>query len=110
MSDMELFKTIVPLNGIGASGSTGELSNNEVADKLPNNVAGLLTSAEMAFLSSLLSFFDECEWITNSQAREATGKSDGSVKRFMRNLTSKGAFEARGETKDRQYRLALPND
>ena len=114
----DIFKTIVPLNGIGASGSTGELSSNEVADKLPNrladklpnNVAGLLTSAEMVFISSLLSFFDECEWITNSQAREATGKSDGSVKRFMRNLTSKGAIEARGETKDRQYRLALPID
>ena len=122
----DVFKTILPLKGIGALGSTGDLSDNEVAEMLPNklaemlpnnvaemlpnNVAELLTSAETAFLSSLLSFFDECEWITNAQAREATGKSDGSVKRFMRNLTSKGAFEARGETKDRKYRLALPND
>jgi len=121
----DVFKTILPLKGIGALGSTGDLFVNEaadklpkglaeklpnsVADKLPNNVAGLLTSAETAFLSNILSVFDECEWISNAQAREATGKSDGSVKRFMRNLTSKGIFEARGETKDRKYRLSLPN-
>ena len=79
---------------------------NNVADKLPNNVAGLLTSAEMAFLNCLFSIFDEQDWITNAQAREVTGKTDGSVKRFMRNLKNKGVLEARGETRDRQYRVA----
>ena len=70
------------------------------------NYAGELTSAELSFLGSLLSFFGGSEWITNAQACEVTGKSGGSVKRFMRNLTSKGVFEARGETRDRQYRLS----
>ena len=68
--------------------STGDFSDNEVAEKLPNNVAeklpnnvaGLLTSAETAYLNSLRSFFDECEWITNSQAREATGNYCNSFK------------------------------
>lgn len=125
----DVFKTIVPLKGIGAIGSTGDNTDAGVAEKLPNGVAeylpnrvaeylpnelaeylpnGLaesLTVAEATFLSGLLSFFDEREWITNAEAREATGKSDGSVKRFMRNLTNKGALEARGETRDRPYRL-----
>ena len=74
---------------------------------LPNNVAERLTSAEITFLSNLMLFFNSSIWITNAQAREVTGKSDGSVKRFMRNLTDKGALESKGETRDRQYRLSF---
>jgi ATP-dependent DNA helicase RecG len=109
----EVFKTIIPLTGIGAVGSTGDEAIANVADKLPkklaeylpNNVAEKLTPAETAFMISLLSYFDDHEWISNSEAREVSGKSDGSIKRFMRNLAVKGALEARGGTKDRQYRL-----
>ena len=82
---------------------------NRLAEKLPNNVVERLTPAEISFLNSLMPFFDGNTWITNAQAREETGKSDGSVKRFMRYLTSKGALESRGETKDRQYRIS-PHD
>ena len=112
----------MPLSGIGAIGFTGDILDIEAAEKLPNKLAerlpnrlaeklsnsiiGTLTPAEKAFLDSVLSFFDEREWFTNAQVREATGKSDGSVKRFLRNLTAKGAFEAKGETRDRQYRLS----
>ena len=111
----DVFKTIVPLSGIGAVGFTGDVSDkqvaeklpNRLAEKLPNSVVEKLTPAEISFLSSLMPFFDGSMWITNAQAREATGKSDGSVKRFMRNLTHKGALESRGETKDRQYRMPL---
>ena len=111
----DVFKTIVPLSGIGAVGFTGDDSDTQVAEKLPNrlteklpnNVVEKLTPAEISFLNILMPFFDGNKWITNAQAREETGKSDGSVKRFMRNLTSKGALESRGETKDRQYRISL---
>ena len=56
--------------------------------------------AEMSFLSSLSSILSEDEWITNAKAHEATEKSDSSVKRFMRNLTSKSVLKpgARQET------------
>lgn len=80
---------------------------NKVAEKLPNKVAEKLTSGEKVFLESLLSSFNEHEWITNAEARNATGKSGGSVKRFLRNLAEKGVLEARGETKDRRYRLIV---
>jgi ATP-dependent DNA helicase RecG len=113
----DVFKTIIPLNGIGAVGFTGDVSDTQVAEKLPNRFAEKLpntvfeklTPAEISFLNDLAPFFDRSTWITNAQAREETGKSDGSVKRFMRNLTSKGALESRGETKDRQYRIS-PHD
>jgi ATP-dependent DNA helicase RecG len=117
----DIFKTIIPLRGIGAVGFTGDAYDTQVADKLPNGLAEMLpnscridlpdglaeklTPAEISFLRSLIPFFDEGIWITNAQAREVTGKSDGSVKRFMRNLTNKGALESRGETRDRQYRI-----
>ena len=81
------------------------ISCRTLAEYLPNNVVENLTPAETAFLSSLLSIFEKSEWITNAEAREATGKSDGSVKRFMRNLTDKFALEAKGVTGDRKYRL-----
>ena len=86
-----------------------EMLPNRLAEMLPNNIIERLTPAESVFLNSLMPFFDGSIWITNAQAREETGKSDGSVKRFMRNLTSKGALESRGETKDRQYRLSPHN-
>ena len=83
-----------------------KLPNNiKVAEKLPNNIIGELTSAELSFLHDILDLLDKNEWISNSDVRGVTGKSDGSVKRFMRNLKDKNALESRGETKDRQYRL-----
>jgi len=84
--------------------AVGMLLNN-VAGKLPDSAVNELTYAEKVFLIRLMPLFDGCIWITNAQAREATGKSDGSVKRFMRNLTNKGILENRGVTKNRQYRL-----
>ena len=117
----DVFKTIVPLRGIGAIGFTGDAPDlafaesmpnrlaenmpNKLAEYLPNKSAVKLTVAEMVFLSSLLPLLDQGKWITNAEARSATGKSDGSVKRFMRNLAGKGILEARGETRYRQYRL-----
>ena len=106
----DVFKTIVPLQGVGAVEFSGDVPNVEVAGKLPDEVAKKLTSAEEAFLSSLMPSFDAREWMINAEVRAATGKSEGSVKRFMRNLTEKGALEARGETKSRQYRLCQRGD
>jgi len=113
----DVFKTIVTLNGIGAVGFTGDVPNSQVAEKLPNscritlpnNAVEKLTPAEISFLNSLMPFFNGSTWITNAQARDETNKLDGSVKRFMRNLTSKGVLESRGETRDRQYRIS-PHD
>jgi putative PIN family toxin of toxin-antitoxin system len=92
----DIFKTIIPL------GSNVPVS---VTDKLPIKVADKLTAGETAFLKSLESYLNEYEWITNAQAREITEKTEGSVKRFLRNLADKGALESRGENKHRQYRL-----
>jgi Fic family protein len=64
-----------------------------------------LTTGEKAFLESLEGFFDEQEWLTNAKAREIAGKTEGSVKRYLRNLSDKGIFETQGENKRRQYRL-----
>jgi len=92
----DVFKVIVPLG-----------DNDKVADteKVADKVTDKLTSREKVFLKSLLPYFAEHEWITNVTAREHTGGSEGSVKRFLRNLAEKQALEARGEKKNRQYRL-----
>ncbi|MDR1952891.1 MAG: putative DNA binding domain-containing protein [Clostridiales Family XIII bacterium] len=77
----------------------------KVADKLPIKVADKLTPAERRFIESLIPFLHDSEWITNAEARDLSGKSEGSVKRFLRNLTDKGVLEALGEKKNRKYRL-----
>ncbi len=106
----DIFKTTIPLSGIAAEKLPDNLPNprkntkklpNNLPDKLPNK----LTRAETAFMNDLSPLFAQSEWITNTEAREASGKSEGSVKRFMRNLTEKGALVATGETKDRRYSL-----
>ncbi|MCL1816197.1 MAG: putative DNA binding domain-containing protein [Clostridiales bacterium] len=111
----DVFKAIVPLKDIGARGFTGYDSDIEVAErlpktlaeKLPNNIIEKLTPAETAFLGNIMLFFNWNEWISNAQARALSGKSESSVKRFLRNLSNKGALEAKGETSIRQYRLPL---
>ena len=128
----DVFKTIVPLIGIGALGYTGEDPNMAVSEMLPdyatyappvtemlpdntvnspslteilpNNVAEELNPSEISFMNSLLPIFSKRAWISNSDARTATGKSDSTVKRLLRDLTNKGVLESRGETKNRQYR------
>ena len=106
----DIFKTTIPLSGIAAEKLPDNLPNprkntkklpNNLPDKLPNK----LTRAETAFMNDLSPLFAQSEWITNTEAREASGKSEGSVKRFMRNLTEKGALVATGETRDRRYSL-----
>jgi len=86
---------------------------DEVADKvadtdeIADEVADKLTYGEKAFLKALISYFVKNEWITNAAAREHTGGTEGSVKRFLRNLAEKQVLEARGEKKNRQYRLKM---
>ncbi|MCL1803183.1 MAG: putative DNA binding domain-containing protein [Eubacteriaceae bacterium] len=87
-----------------------EMLQNKATELLPNTVVGILTPTEIKFLNSLMTFFSIEEWITNTEAREASGKSESSVKRYMRNLINKGALESRGKTKNRQYRLILNGD
>jgi Fic family protein len=72
---------------------------------LPIKVADKLTAGETAFLALLKPYFNKREWITNAEAREITEKAEGSVKRFLRNLTDKGVLESRGGNKNRQYGL-----
>jgi Fic family protein len=79
--------------------------SKNLADKLPINVADKLTVAEAEFAKLLEPCLKEHEWTSNAEAREVTGKAEGSVKRFLRNLADKGVLEARGENKSRQYRL-----
>jgi ATP-dependent DNA helicase RecG len=100
----EIFRTIIPL-GLNTPASLADKLPIKVADKLPIKVADKLTASEMEFIKLLGQFLDEYEWITNAKAREITGKSEGSVKRFLRNLAGKDVLEIQGENKNRQYRL-----
>ena len=100
----DIFKTIVPLGSNTAKIVADKLPIT-VVDKLPITVVDKMTSPEKAFVESLGPLFNSQEWITNAQARVQTGNSEGSVKRFLRNLTNKKILEARGENRHRQYRL-----
>jgi predicted HTH transcriptional regulator len=82
---------------------------DKIADKLPIKLPIDLTTSEESFLSMLLPHFETHEWITNAAARELSGLADGSVKRFLRNLTDKQVLEAVGENKSRKYRLRQVN-
>jgi ATP-dependent DNA helicase RecG len=106
----EIFRTIIPLGSnvpMSVANKTVYKLPLKVADKkvADRKVADKLTASEMAFLKLLEPYFNNREWITNAEAREITGKTEGSVKRFLRNLADKGMFETRGENKSRQYRL-----
>jgi ATP-dependent DNA helicase RecG len=100
----EIFRTIIPL-GTNVPVSVADRLPIEVADRLPIEVADRLTAGEAAFLRQLARHFDEKEWLTNAEARKITEKTEGSVKRFLRNLAVKGALETYGKNKNRQYRL-----
>ena len=76
-----------------------------VTDIITDIVTDKLTLGEKAFIETLLPYFGENEWISNSTAREISGSSSESVKRFLRILATKGVLEAKGENKARQYRL-----
>jgi ATP-dependent DNA helicase RecG len=91
---------------------TGKLADTyKFADKVTDKIADTyevtdkLTAGEAEFLNRLSQYFNEHEWIANAEARELTEKSEGSVKRFLRNLANKNALEMRGENKSRRYRL-----
>lgn len=77
--------------------------------QLPIESSNTLTPAETVFLKQLEASLKKNEWFTNSEARAITEKTEGSVKRFLRNLTDKGILETRGENKTRQYRLRQVN-
>ncbi|MCL2158259.1 MAG: hypothetical protein FWH48_02505 [Oscillospiraceae bacterium] len=69
------------------------------ADKVTDKVTDKLTSGERKFLNSLLPYLSEHEWLANAQARELTGREEGSAKRFLRALTNKNVLEVQGERK-----------
>ena len=85
---------------------------DKVADKLPitNKVADILsislTPGERVFFKTLFPAIENGDWISNVGAREITGVSEGSAKRYLRQLTIKGVLITRGENKSRRYRLA----
>jgi hypothetical protein len=89
---------------------TKQVADNEkVTDiaKVTDIVADKLTPGEKDFIVKLLPFFDSYEWISNSLASDLTSLAEGSVKRYLRNLTIKNVFEAKGEKKGRKYRLKV---
>ncbi|GFH43328.1 hypothetical protein Hs30E_18790 [Lactococcus hodotermopsidis] len=81
-----------------------------VADRVADKLTDKLTPGEKAFLESLLLCFKKHEWISNAEAREASGVAEGSVKRYLRILSEKQILEAQGERKNRQYRLAKEDE
>ena len=118
LTEGEIFKIVIPFGTNTTASIPDDLPiNQEVADKLPINLAdklpiepaNILTPAEAEFLKLLEYSLKKNEWFTNSEARAITEKAEGSVKRFLHNLTDKGALEIRGENKTRQYRLQKRN-
>jgi ATP-dependent DNA helicase RecG len=100
----DVFKTIVPLYS-ALSSTVADKVDDKVADKVANKVANKMTTGEKNFIELLLPHFKDDEWITKTEAREYTGKSEGSVRRFLHNLTEKNILETSGGNKNRQYRL-----
>jgi predicted HTH transcriptional regulator len=72
-----------------------------VSDK----VSDKLTSGESEFVNKIQPLFDNNDWISNNDARIATGNSYKSVQRYLAKLTLLGLLESQGEKKNRQYRL-----
>ena len=102
---------LLPLSGDGVADKPRNGSNvaDIIADKLENTsgLAGKITKDKKAFLEHLAVHFSDYQWITNVDARKCTGLADGSVKRFLRNLTAKGILVASGANKSRKYRLNI---
>jgi len=57
------------------------------------------------FLDQLISYFAEHQWVDTSTAKEISGKSLTSVKRYLRKLVAINIIEANGANKNRVYRL-----
>jgi predicted HTH transcriptional regulator len=75
------------------------------ADKMTDKVTDKIVNGEKEFYESLLLHFSNGEWFSNSQARDVSGISESSVKRYLRNLTERSLLVAQGERKSRQYKL-----
>jgi ATP-dependent DNA helicase RecG len=112
----DFFQTIIPLPDVDNPPDSGKNPNGEpqvtekngkvafkpadVADKVAD-----ITPSEKTFIKNLGNYFAANEWINNNKACEITGLAVGSVKRYLRNLTTKGLLEAAGENKTRRYRF-----
>ena len=72
---------------------------------LLNPLADSLTDVEKAFFAKLLPYFTKHEWLDNTMARKYAAASPATTRRHMKRLADIGLLEARGTTRDRQYRL-----
>jgi ATP-dependent DNA helicase RecG len=91
----DIFRAIIPLAA----------SNPVKTDDSLNPLMDSLTGVEKAFLSTLLRGFTKHEWIDNGMAREYAAASPATIRRHMKRLVDAGVLEARGTTRNRQYRL-----
>jgi ATP-dependent DNA helicase RecG len=102
----DIFRAIIPL------GADNPVKTDDPLNPLKNPLNPLMDSladAEKAFLSALLPYFIKHEWIDNTMARESAAVSPATVRRHMKRLVDIGVLEARGTTKNRQYRLPYPS-
>jgi hypothetical protein len=76
-----------------------------VAELVAESVAEKPTIGETDFLKAIESLLLLDDWFTNAKARKASGWAEGSVKRYLRNLTTKKILLAEGATRDRRYKL-----
>jgi ATP-dependent DNA helicase RecG len=101
----DIFRAIVPL----AAGDPVKTDDSLNPLKNPlNPLMDSLTDAEKAFFSALLPGFTKHEWIDNTMAREYAAASPATIRRHMKRLVDAGVLEARGTTRNRQYRLLAP--
>jgi predicted HTH transcriptional regulator len=81
----------------------------KVADKVAELVAPTdvdkPTAGEIGFLEAIKALLATGDWFTNSEVRGLSGLAEGSVKRYLRNLTAKKILIAEGERKSRHYRM-----
>jgi ATP-dependent DNA helicase RecG len=82
-----------------------DLSTTQTADKVVDKVADKISTAEREFFDQLISYFAEHQSIDTSTAKEISGKSLTSVKRYLRKLVLINILEANGANKNRTYQL-----
>jgi ATP-dependent DNA helicase RecG len=98
----DIFRAIIPL--AASNPVKTDDSPNPLKDSL-NPLINSLTDVEKAFFSTLLPGFTKHEWIDNAMAREHAAVSSATVRRHMKRLADVGILEARGTTRNKQYRL-----
>ena len=83
---------------------TEESRNIVKKEKNDLKMTDILTDKELQRLKILKVYFEENNYIDNSEAQKILNVSDSTARRFLNKLVKGGILEAVGEKKGRKYR------